>query len=232
MPRIAFALLALSGLAACASDPPPQMPVRPTGPSGGLFISPMGEPFHAAEAGSDLIGIWFAAADADRDGFLTVAEMQTDGARFFRTLDTNGDGQITPPEMVRYEREVAPEIQIGSQMQRGGPGMRGRPGAGGEPGGPSDPAGREAPQQFLLDRDGPPDRRQVRLPQGAARYALLDLPQPVAAADADFNRAVDAEEFAAAAAERFAELDRDRDGRITRQELEPVPVAPVPARSN
>lgn len=220
MPRTAFAILAVLALAACAPKPPPA-PIGPQGPSAGLFISPMGEPFRAAASGSDLIGAWFAAADADRDGALTVAEMQADGARFFRTLDTNRDGALTPPEMVRYEREVAPEIQLGNQLIRRRPDRAG---------GPEGSAGR--PQDFTLQEDRP--RRgsgepQPRLPQGATRYALLDLPQPVAAADADFNRAVSAEEFAAAAAERFAELDRDRDGRITRQELQPLPVGPAPA---
>lgn len=223
MPRNALALLAVSVLTACASPGPP-VQLGPQGPSAGLFISPMGQPFRTAQAGGDLIGAWFAATDSDRDGVLTVAEMQGDGARFFRTLDTNGDGELTPPEMVRYEREVAPEIQLGSQMNRRGPG---RPG--GSEGAEGDP------QRFAMEDDGPRRRGgepRVRLPQGASRYGLLDLPQPVAAADADFNRAVSAEEFAAAAAERFGQLDRDRDGRLTRQELEPIPVIQPPARSN
>ena len=44
----------------------------------------------------------------------TVAELQADAERFFTTLDGNRDGEIDPDEMTRYEREVAPEIQLGS----------------------------------------------------------------------------------------------------------------------
>ena len=33
--------------------------------------------------------------------------------------------------------------------------------------------------------------------QGAARYGLLNIPEPVAAADTDFNRAITLEEFSA-----------------------------------
>ena len=35
--------------------------------------------------------------------------------------------------------------------------------------------------------------------QGAARYALLNIPEPVAAADTDFNRGITLEEFRQAA---------------------------------
>ena len=62
-----------------------------------------------------------------------------------------------------------------------------------------------------------------RLPEGASRYGLLDLPEPVAAADADFNRAISVEEFADAAAERFRLLDKDHDGKLTRAEVQPAP---------
>ena len=56
--------------------------------------------------------------------------------------------------------------------------------------------------------------------QGGARYGLLNLPEPVAAADADFNRAVSLEEFRQAAIERFQLLDSAHQGRITLVQLE------------
>jgi hypothetical protein len=43
------------------------------------------------------------------------------------------------------------------------------------------------------------------------------------AADEDLNRGVSREEFALAADHRFAELDKDRDGRLMRAELPPLP---------
>jgi hypothetical protein len=57
-------------------------------------------------------------------------------------------------------------------------------------------------------------------PQGAARYALLNIPEPVAAADADFNRAITLAEFKQAALERFQLLDRNHQGKVTLAELE------------
>ena len=57
-------------------------------------------------------------------------------------------------------------------------------------------------------------------PQGAARYALLNMPEPVAAADADLNRAVSLPEFREAALYRFQILDKQHSGKLTLQQLE------------
>jgi hypothetical protein len=56
--------------------------------------------------------------------------------------------------------------------------------------------------------------------QGAARYGLLNIPQPVASADADFNRLITLTEFRQAASYRFKLLDNHGQGRITLPELE------------
>jgi len=58
---------------------------------------------------------------------------------------------------------------------------------------------------------------------GAGRFSFLNIPHPVMAADLDLNRGVSRDEFAQAAAQRFALLDKDRDGRIARAELPPLP---------
>ena len=186
-------MIALGLLAAPAPTPPP----RPS-----IFLSPMGEPFRSSDPAADTIGAWFGAADRDRDGALTAAEMRADAARFFASLDSDGDGEIEPAEMARYETEVAPEVQLGLQMRgaRYGdwrdPNRRGRP--------------------VVLYDDGI---------EGAGRYAFLNIPQPVIAADEDFNRGVSRAEFARAADQRFALLDRDGDGRMVRAELPPLPQA-------
>jgi hypothetical protein len=168
----------------------------PAGPS--VFLSPMGEPFRSPEG--DVVGAWFAGADRDGDGVLTPAEMREDSARFFAALDTDGDGEIEPAEMARYETEVAPEVQLGLQMR------------GARFGDWRDPRRR--------------DRHVARYDEGiegAGRYAFLNIPQPVIAADEDFNRGVSRDEFERAAVHRFALLDRDGDGRIARAELPPLP---------
>jgi Ca2+-binding EF-hand superfamily protein len=75
-------------------------------------------------------------------------------------------------------------------------------------------------------RETPMDLEQGH--RGAARFGLLDLPEPVASADADFNRGVSLNEFRQAAAKRFAALDLDQRGRLTLAGLELVRPAAEP----
>ncbi|HEY0413616.1 MAG TPA: EF-hand domain-containing protein [Allosphingosinicella sp.] len=207
-------LTPLVGLAAAAAAPPPGPPPSPE-PRGRVFLSPMGEPFRSRDAGADLVGAWFAAADTDRDGALGLAEMRADAARFFATLDTNGDGEIDPAELARYENDVAPEVQLGLQMHSrwgGGGGWSGGRHGGGDWG-----DGRRR-------QDGGRGRGEYDPGlEGAGRYAFLNIPEPVISADEDLNRGVSRAEFARAAGARFLMLDKDRDGRLTRAELPPPP---------
>jgi hypothetical protein len=140
-----------------------------------LFISPMGEPFRGDKGRPALIAAWFAQADSNHDGKLTLIEFRADADRFFDTLDVNHDGELDPEEFERYESKVAPEIGVGS-------GFGGYDYVGG---------------------------------QGAALFGMLDIPQPVASADADFNRGVSRAEFQRAAASRFKGLDFERRGALT-----------------
>jgi hypothetical protein len=180
-----------------ASAAPAAQPLPP--PAGGsVFLSPMGEPFRSDQPAADNAGTWFAAADRDGDRALTLAETSADSARFFASLDTDRDGELEMVEIARYENEIAPEVQVGLQMRASGVGdWRG---------------GRR--------RKIPVFERGL---DGASRFSFLGIPHPVMAADADMNRGVSGEEFARAAAERFALLDKDRDGRIVRAELPPLP---------
>jgi Ca2+-binding EF-hand superfamily protein len=193
---IAGLILASASAAAIAAPAPPAAPPPPVR----LFVSPMGEPFRAKGDGDDPVSEWFGQADKDRDGALTAAEMQADAARFFDTIDINHNGELDPDEIARYEREIAPEIQLGQQL--GGMRWGGRR---------ADKAERKARER---ERDGL---------QGAGRYAWLNIPEPVAAADADLNRGVSRAEFVAAAGERFLMLDPDHDGAIRRAELPLLP---------
>jgi Ca2+-binding EF-hand superfamily protein len=60
------------------------------------------------------------------------------------------------------------------------------------------------------------------------RMNLLDLPEPVIAADTDLNRGVSLDEFRKAADQRFRALDVDRQGRLTVASLESLRPAPPP----
>lgn len=192
--RLLVPLLLLASPACLLAQPQP-----PAG-GGSLFLSPMGEPFRSDEPAADNVGRWFAAADGDGDAALAPSELRRDAVRFFATLDTDGDGEIAPAEMARYENEIAPEVQVGLQMRNTGIGDWN--------------GGRRGRRRVLVYDEGL---------QGAGRYSFLNLPQPVIAADFDMNRGVSRGEFERAAGERFALLDKDRDGRLTRAELPPLP---------
>ena len=175
------------------------------------FISPMGEPFRARTATDDTLARWFQGADRNQDGAITADEMKADADRFFASLDTNRDGEITPEELVHYEWELAPEIQVNSKWKR----RRGEPAE-------QRPAGSDKPRV----EDRRVDGYRIGGLQGAARYSLLNIPEPVAGADADFNRAVTLDEFRRAAAYRFQLLDSKRQGKLTLQDLQSL----VPGR--
>jgi Ca2+-binding EF-hand superfamily protein len=203
-----FTLIAATlALAVQADDEPP---ITVTGRPWAPFISPMGEPFRARSADDDPFARWFHQADRDRDGLLTADEMRADAMRFFETLDSNHDGEIDPEELVVYESEVAPEVQVNSRWKRA-------PGSLAEAQ-PGQPRGRGGRDRWRADKNI--DGYQINGLQGAARYGLLNLPQPVAGADADFDRGTTVEEFQRAAIQRFQLLDSQRTGRLTLAGLE------------
>ena len=65
----------------------------------------------------DTLARWFRQADRNRDGMLTVDEMQADADRFFATLDADHNGEIEPEELIHYEWEIAPDIQVMSKRR-------------------------------------------------------------------------------------------------------------------
>ena len=173
------------------------------------FISPMGEPFRPPSSGEAPIARWFVRADRNRDGTLTVDEMQADADQFFARLDSNHDNQIDPQEISAYEYEIAPDVQVNSQWKR----RRGEAAAKPEP-------DRDRPWDDSRKREDRYDGYRSEGLQGAARYGLLNIPQPVASTDADFNRLITLAEFRQAASYRFKLLDSNGQGRITLAELE------------
>lgn len=215
-------LLSLAAAAGQTSTAPaaaqPTVPQYTSRRGGRLFISPMGEPFRPSGRDDDTLADWFRQADRNHDGQLTLEEMQADADRFFALLDVNHDGEIDPDEITRYENVVAPEIASGhfdmaaygssdaQESQTGGHGGGHHRGGGG------------------FFRGGDTDQHQ-----GAGRYGLLDLPEPVVSADSDFNRGVSATEFRTAAGQRFLALDVDHKGYLTLPLLETIRPAPPAA---
>lgn len=251
------ALIALSGAAVAQTPPegpPPGAPPRghdgqpPEGHRrGGLFISPAGEPFRNGDGEA----AWFAGADANHDGALTLAEFRADAMRFFKLLDANHDGVIDGAENQIYETKIAPEIlgmgredpedaprkgvgddtggaegggmgrggasRMGGHGGMGGGGMGGHGGGmGGADGGMDgdSPGGGDSPRRSSAGRNF------SRL-EGAARYSLINEPQPVRGADLNLDWKVTAEEWAKAAGRRFALLDPRDTGELTLATLPP-----------
>lgn len=179
----------------------------------------MGEPFRSNSRDDDTLADWFEQADKNHDGRLTLEEMQADAERFFALLDVNHDGEIDPDEVTRYEDEIAPEIRtserFASMLESSGDGREGGRRGGGD--------GRHRIPGFV--------RRGDDQHQGAGRFGLLDLPEPVVSADSDFDRGVSLSEFRQAAVQRFLALDLDHKGYLTLAGLETIRPAP-PAMAN
>lgn len=234
---VALSLAAL--LTACAGDPSggpgggsPFGPPPPPRPS--LFISPFGEPFTAEPGAPYPSAAWFAGADADHDGAVTLAEFTADGARYFNSLDTDRDGRLNQTELAAYETGLH---RFGG-MPMGGPGRR--EGRGfptinipGPAGGGEDIPLADTSMLGAAPQEGRPRNQVARArggrPQGygvIAESGFFNLPQPVKSADVNIDQRVSAQEWAEATQRWFYSLDTDRDGRLT---LATLPVTPAQA---
>ncbi|CAN5358184.1 EF-hand domain protein [soil metagenome] len=213
-------------LCACAGSPHPDDRSAPGmngdgRPGGGgrlVFISPAGEPFRAAHDAPYPVAAWFAGADTDHDGKLTRAEFLADADRFFRVLDENHDGVIDGFEVQAYEQKIAPEIlpEIGrlragegqdDSLFKAGGARRDRRNAGREP------QGGKSQRVQAADHGG----------QGAGLYGFFTEPQPVAAADADFDGKITPKEWRAKAERAFDRLDVTKAGSLTLATLPKTP---------
>jgi hypothetical protein len=214
-------------LAACASAPP-ERPEGHRGPGGRggppgeggaapmagpqLFISPAGEPFRAPPGAPYPIADWFAGADANHDGALSRDEFVADSVRFFGVVDADHNGVIDGFEVAAYEQHIAPEIIGGAA-----PGSM-----------------RRGPRGLGMGQDGPDDREDqmavgrrketTNVLQGASLFGLIAEPEPVMAADGNFDRRITKDEAIKAAKTRFALLDTDKDGFLKLAELPKTPV--------
>jgi Ca2+-binding EF-hand superfamily protein len=196
-------------LLAAGVQPPPSEPIVVKGHAWAPFISPMGEPFRARSPADDTLARWFRKADRNHDELLTLDEMQADADRFFATLDADHNGEIEPEELIHYEWEIAPDIQVMSK--------RLPPPGEANASHPKSEAGEDELDQ-TRGRQHRPERGDGL--QGAARYALLNIPEPVAAADTNFDRGISLAEFRRAAIFRFQLLDLNRQGSLTLVDLE------------
>ena len=201
------------GIAAAA----PAQPVPPGGPGGGpddiqmngrglqVFFSPSGQPFRAKLGEPYPVAAWFAQADKDHDGKISHDEFLNDALGFFQMLDRNHDKYVSSPENTFYENDVAPEItQVDPRIDQ--------------------------PTNFHADRDSdmqtdndPTLGRYQKSIQGASQYGLIDEPQPIRGADANYDFRISVDEWINATNQRFGVLDANGDGFITADELPKTP---------
>ena len=222
MRRSALLLFCLA-LGACASDDgappaPEHAERRPPRRLPNVFISPAGEPFRAAFGAPYPVEAWFARADADHDGKLTRAEMHADALRFFDKLDANHDGVLDGLEVQDYEQTVAPEILPRIESLHAEEGMDQSLTFGD----PNNTDNRPERSRQRAQRPVAP-ARSVGV-QGAAVYSLINTPEPVAAADAQFDGRITRQEFGDAIDRRFDLLDKTSAGYLTLATLPKTPL--------
>ena len=172
-----------------------------------MFISPCGEPFTALKKEPYPIVKWFNLADANHDGKLDIDEMRADAARFFKLLDRNGDGVLDGAEISFYESRIVPEILA-------------PPDAALETGiirvalqgiGSIAPGAQDSGSDF--------HKGELNPNQGAVYYSLFREPEPVRAADRNFDYRVTLQEFLAHSDRHFKALDTTNRGYLILADL-------------
>ncbi len=224
LPLSALAFILAAGLATAASaqmGPPPsgheQGGRGPGGPGGphddaihngfgtSIFFSPSGQPFRAKAGEPYPVAAWFAQADTNHDGKVSHDEFTADAVAFFHMLDRNHDNYISSPENTAYETNVAPEItRIDPTITQ-----------------PVNHRSEYDPD-LGVDQDPTHGKYQQSI-QGASQYGLIDEPQPIRAADANFDFRISMDEWMNATTARFNILDRNGDGALTLDELPKTP---------
>ena len=164
-----------------------------------IFIAPSGEAFRAPAGTPYPVAAWFVRADADRDGKLSEAEFTADFLHFFDSLDSDHDGTINGIELERYETSMGSELR--TSTFDGNWGMKHQ-----DSDGDREPAAKLG--SYMADA-----------PQGAGRFDLLRIPEPVAAMDAALNGRISRQEAEDAVAYRFSLLDKQHRGYLLLAEL-------------
>ncbi|MDB5469593.1 MAG: hypothetical protein JWR84_1153 [Caulobacter sp.] len=204
-------------IAALLATPAPlSMAMAQPRPELQIFISPAGEPFRAPLDQPYPVDQWFNQADANADGAVTRDELVADSLAFFDKLDANKDGTVDGWENGDYEKKVAPEIMSRAAMALAKPREANRP-----------MGGRRRPTLTPSDNFKSEDKGKMVADQsraGAGLYGLLNEIQPVMSQDSDFNRRISKAEASTATKERFALLDKDKDGKLTLATLPRTPL--------
>ena len=230
------AILALARPGALlAQDAPPFAGLEDPG---NVFISPAGRPFRAKIGAPYPVADWFKMADADTDGKLDHKEFIADAMAFFKMLDRNGDGVISPEELTYYEQRVAPEV-LGMRVEMSSGGVtvarpvlqtvQGMPGGMGQGGMGQGGMGGDGASRLDSGGDSSQDEFPHSRPYdasgaGASPYGFFDEPEPVSAADIHYRGTISPADFKALAEIHFTTLDHGGLGYLTLATLPKTPV--------
>jgi len=208
---LSFAGMVATGARPAAARDPDDWP--------NVFIAPMGKPFRAKMNAPYPVVDWFKQADKNADGKIDHAEFIADAGAFFDLLDRDHDGVLNSYEVAIYERVIAPEIlglNVPVAYLRGGPAGPGHDGArlwlaqfNGQPDVPTFQGGEHPPNVVETEQ----------VPDGAAPFSLQNVPEPLSAADVDFNGMITKANFLKVADRRFNALDSAQDGYLTLAKL-------------
>jgi hypothetical protein len=195
-----------------------------------LFISPCGEPFRGAAGAPYPVADWFRRANKKGDGKLDHDEFVADADAFFRRLDINGDGALSPYEVRLYERNMVPEIMGGTVTVGENQGARlwlAQYGpAGGQYNQPIDPSGDH------LDDPKPIKPKFDETGTGASPYGFFDEPEPILTADFNVNGVILRDNFLKVADTHFTDLDEAQKGYLTLASLPKTAVEKLLERSH
>ncbi|HEX4180360.1 MAG TPA: hypothetical protein VHY32_06185 [Caulobacteraceae bacterium] len=191
-----------------------------------VFISPFGQPFRAKNGAPYPVADWFKQADKNADGKLDRAEFLADASFFFDALDVNKQGVLGPFEVQRYERRIAPEIlgfrvKVAENQTRRVAGLFGGSLwlAQGGPGGQGI-TGVLPPDAAPDSQDGPKIPHSIdESHNGASPFSFFDQPEPVTAADMEFNGYIKKKNFLKLAGVHFDSLDHKERGYLVLAEL-------------
>lgn len=191
--RTAYAL-GLAGfclaLASCGSGPDKARPgirysaVSPLG-------QPLGPPTRDADQYRATMRDWFASADTDHDGKLSLAEFIAEADRVFPLYDLNHDGFVTSYELTTYR------VGLPSHTLPADSGRRLRPGR----------------------IDMTPDEAATAHTDGRGRPDYRMGIDPVMSADSNADFRVTTEELRVEAARRHTIMDKNGDGSVSVSEF-------------
>ena len=197
------ALALVLALAACNGDEAHKpFTIAVTTPNGEPLPTPPLQGFDSPGCPA-ILGTWFDRIDTNHDGVIDRAEFMADAEAQFARMDLNHDGIITPGTLAEYRAGFAGHGPL-QPLKRG---------IGG-----SDEGATPVQVAQSLSYGNPKKAKSLTdLQQGGGNDPRIE-PDPVMSADTSLRFQVTKKDFMDQAVRRFARLDMNHDGRVTKSE--------------